>query len=61
MPSMTTIAMPTCQLATAPETMSNATTAFMPSPGASASGRLATRAIAAVQTAAASAVAIATA
>jgi hypothetical protein len=60
-PSMTTTAIPTCQGSPRPSTMSNATTALIPSPGASANGRLVASAIAAVHTAAAIAVATATA
>ncbi len=60
-PSITTIAIPTCHGRPRPSTMSNATTALIPSPGASANGRLVESAIAAVATAAATAVATATA
>ena len=55
-PSITTIAMPTCHGRPRPRTMSNATIALIPSPGASANGRLVASAIAAVVIAAASAV-----
>ena len=59
-PSRTTHAIPTGHGWRSASTMSKATTALMPSPGASANGRLATRPIAAVVSAAASAVATAT-
>ena len=55
-PSITTTAMPTCHGRPRPRMMSNATTALMPRPGASANGRFVARAIAAVVMAAASAV-----
>ena len=53
--------MPTCHGRFRPSTMSNATTALMPSPGASANGRFVERPIASVVIAAASAVQTATA
>ena len=60
-PSITTHAMPTCHGRPRPRTMSNATTALIPSPGASANGRLVASPIASVVIAAASAVQTATA
>ena len=60
-PSMTMIAIATGHSIPRPRMMSNATTALMPRPGASANGRLVNRPIASVATAAAIAVATATA
>ena len=59
-PSITTQAMPTCQVSPRPMMMSKATTALRPRPVASASGKFASTPISAVKIAAASAVATAT-
>ena len=60
-PSMTMIDIATGHSSPRPSTMSNATTALMPRPGASANGRFVNRPIASVATQAAIAVATATA